>query len=49
MDEIGEWRRLQNEELHNLYHSPNIVRVSKARRLRWAGHVPRMVGLLSKF
>ena len=37
-----EWRRLQNEELHSVYHSPNIVRVIKSRRLRWAGHVARM-------
>ena len=36
------WRRLHNEELHNLYSSPNIVRVIKFRRLRWAGHVARM-------
>ena len=41
-DEIGEWRSLQNEELHSLYRSPNIIRVVKFRRLRWAGHVPRM-------
>ena len=41
-DENGEWRRLHNEELHNLYRSPNIVRVIKSRRLRWAGHVARM-------
>ena len=41
-DEIGEWRRLYNEELHSLYRSPNIVRVIKSRRLRWAVHVPRM-------
>ena len=38
----GEWRRLHNEELHILYRSPNIVRVIKSRRLRWAGHVARM-------
>ena len=41
-DEIGEWRRLHNEELHSLYRSPNMVRVIKSRRLRWAGHVARM-------
>ena len=41
-DEIGEWRRLHNEELHSLYRSPNIVRVIKSTRLRWAGHVARM-------
>ena len=45
--------RLYNEELHSLYRSPNIVRVIKSRRLRWAGHVARMgggeVGVLSKF
>ena len=39
-DENGEWRRLHNEEL--LYFSPNIVRVIKSKRLRWAGHVARM-------
>jgi hypothetical protein len=39
-DEItGEWRRLHNEELHHLYCSPNIVRVIKLRKMRWAGHV----------
>jgi hypothetical protein len=42
-DEVtGEWRKLHNEELHNLYTSPNIVRVIKPRRMRWAGHVARM-------
>ena len=41
-DESGEWRRLHSEELHSLYRSPNIVRVIKSRRLRWAGDVARM-------
>ena len=41
-DENGKWRRLHNEKLHSLYRSPNIVRVIKCRRLRWAGHVARM-------
>jgi hypothetical protein len=38
----GGWRELHNEELHGLYSSPCIVRVIKARRMRWAGHVARM-------
>jgi hypothetical protein len=36
------WRKLHNVELHNLYSSPNIVKVIKSRRMRWAGHVERM-------
>jgi hypothetical protein len=38
----GEWRKLHNEELHNLYSSPDIIRSIKSRRIRWAGHVARM-------
>ena len=42
-DEVmEEWRRLHNEELNDLYSSPNIVRVMKLRRMRWAGHVAHM-------
>ena len=45
MDEVtGEWRKLHNEELNDLYCSPNIVRVIKSRIMRWAGHVARMGG-----
>jgi hypothetical protein len=43
MDEVtGEWRKLHNEELHNLYLSPDIIRQVRLRRMRWAGHVARM-------
>jgi hypothetical protein len=42
-DEVtGGWRKLHNEELHGMYSSPSIVRVIKARRMRWARHVARM-------
>jgi hypothetical protein len=42
-DEVtGEWRKLHNEELHNLYSSPRIIRQVKSRRMRWEGHVARM-------
>jgi hypothetical protein len=42
-DVTGDWRKLHNEELHNLYSSQNIIRQIKSRRMRWAGHVARMV------
>jgi hypothetical protein len=38
----GDWRKLHNDELHDLYSSPNIIRMIKSRRMRWAGHVARM-------
>jgi hypothetical protein len=42
-DEVtGEWRKLHNEELHDLYFSPSIIRIIKSRRKRWAGHVARV-------
>jgi hypothetical protein len=42
-DEVtGGWRKLHNEELHNLCSSPSIIRMIKSRRMRWAGHVARM-------
>jgi hypothetical protein len=44
-DEVtGGWRKLHNEELHNLYSSPNIIRMTKSRRMRWTGHVAQMRG-----
>jgi hypothetical protein len=42
-DEVtGEWRKLHNEELCDLYSSPSIIRIIKSKRMRWAGHVARM-------
>jgi hypothetical protein len=42
-DEVtGEWTKLHNEELHNLYSSPDIIRQVKSRRMRWTGHVARL-------
>jgi hypothetical protein len=42
-DEVtGDWRKLPNEELHNLYSSSNIIRMIKSKRMRWTGHVTRM-------
>jgi hypothetical protein len=42
-DEVTEgWRKLHNEDLHNLYSSPSIIRVIKSRRMTWTGHVARM-------
>jgi hypothetical protein len=43
----GDWRRLHIEELHNLYTMPNIIRMIKSRRMRWAGHVARKEGMRS--
>jgi hypothetical protein len=40
--EMGGWRKLHNEELHNLYSSPSIIKIIKSRGTRWAGHVARM-------
>jgi hypothetical protein len=42
-DEVtGEWRKLHIEEINNLYSSPNIIRVTQSRKMRWAGHIARM-------
>jgi hypothetical protein len=43
-DEVkGKWRKLHKKELHDLYSSPSIIRIIMSRRMRWAGHVARMV------
>jgi hypothetical protein len=36
---MGDWKKLHNEELHNLYSLPNIIRAIKSRRMKWVGHV----------
>jgi hypothetical protein len=42
-DEVtGDWRKLHNEEIHNLYSSPNVIRMIQSKKMRWAGHVARM-------
>jgi hypothetical protein len=41
-ERVGDWRKLHNEELRNLYYSPNIITMINSRRMRWAGHVERM-------
>jgi hypothetical protein len=41
-DMVGGWRKLHNEELHNLYSPPNIIRMTKSRMMRWRGHVACM-------
>jgi hypothetical protein len=41
---MGDWRKLHNNELHNLYSSPNLTRMIKSRRMRWAGHVAQIGG-----
>jgi hypothetical protein len=42
-DREGSWRKLHNEELHNLYSSPNVIRMMKSRRMRWAGNERHVV------
>jgi hypothetical protein len=39
---MGEWKKLHNEDLRDMYSSPSIIRILKSRRMRWAGHVARM-------
>ena len=41
-DKVRQWRKLNNEELNDLYSSPNIVWVKKSRRMKWSGHVAHM-------
>jgi hypothetical protein len=48
-EEDGSWRKLSNDELHKLYSSPNVVKVIKSRRMRWAEHVARMGEVFTGF
>jgi hypothetical protein len=41
-EETGGWRKLHDEDLHNLYSSPSTIRMIKSREMRWAGHIARM-------
>jgi hypothetical protein len=43
-DNLIEWKRLRDKEFYDLYSSPNIIRVTKSRRMRWAGHMAHMGG-----
>jgi hypothetical protein len=45
----GGWRKVHNEELHNLYSSPSIIRMMKSRRMRWAGHVARIGAIMNAY
>jgi hypothetical protein len=48
-DVITGWRKMHNEEIHNLYSSPDIISMIKSRRMRWAGHVARMGKMRNAF
>jgi hypothetical protein len=49
-DEVaGGWRRLNNEELHNVYSLPSIIRIIKSRRMRWVGHVAHMMEIRNAY
>jgi len=46
---IGGWRRLHDEEVHNLYAFPNVIRVVQSRRMRWAGHEAHMAEMRNSY